>query len=292
MASPALIAAFIGTVPDPLRAGLADDEPAIAAALDRAAAAWPAFGLDTEAFAAHLGGAAARWVSDAGDLARLRADEVGLAYACTRGASDAVTALIDRYRSEVIAVCRWAGADAALAEELWNEILTDVTTPLAAGASGLAGYSGRGSLRGWLRAVAVRRVIRARSRRDAGEVDWDQLPAVADDPLLRQVDARYRGEVEAALREAIDELEPRDKTLLRQHHIFGLSIDKLGAIYGVHRATAARWVATARERVLDGCLARLAARLAVSPAEAGSIIRLVRSRLDVSVGRHLGGDDA
>ena len=41
-------------------------------------------------------------------------------------------------------------------------------------------------------------------------------------------------------------LSAEDRTLLRQQIVDGLSIDAIGAAYGVHRATAARWLNRAR----------------------------------------------
>ncbi len=55
------------------------------------------------------------------------------------------------------------------------------------------------------------------------------------------------------------------------------------------RATAARWVASARQDLLDGTKAQLARELALSGEEVESVIRVVRSRLDLSVERLLRG---
>jgi len=74
---------------------------------------------------------------------------------------------------------------------------------------------------------------------------------------------------------------------MRPDHLDRLTIDDLARIYGVHRATAARWVAAAHEAVLDGCKRALAERLGLSTSELDSIIALVQSQLDISVHRYL-----
>ena len=51
----------------------------------------------------------------------------------------------------------------------------------------------------------------------------------------------------AALREAAAALEPRLRAVLAMHFTEDLSIDQIGAVYAVHRATAARWVQRARD---------------------------------------------
>ena len=68
-------------------------------------------------------------------------------------------------------------------------------------------------------------------------------------------------------------------------------VDELGALLGVHRATAARWVAEAREAVFDQTRRVLRERFGVADADLKSLIQLVRSRLDVSIERALATRD-
>jgi RNA polymerase sigma-70 factor (ECF subfamily) len=56
----------------------------------------------------------------------------------------------------------------------------------------------------------------------------------------------------------------------------------------VHRATAARRVERARELLCDGTRAELAARIGLKGAELDSVMRLVRSNVDLSIARVLG----
>jgi RNA polymerase sigma-70 factor (ECF subfamily) len=75
--------------------------------------------------------------------------------------------------------------------------------------------------------------------------------------------------------------------LLKQHLIYRLTVDQLGALYHLHRATAARRLAKARQALLDGARASLARRLGVPAAELASAMELVASRLEVSIERLL-----
>ena len=133
---------------------------------------------------------------------------------------------------------------------------------------------------------ALVRIARAQNR--ACELE-DELAAAdySDDPMLAELKARYRSELADAFRAALAELVPRDRTLLRYQMIDGLSIDEIGTIYRVHRATAARWLVGIRDKLVDNTRGRLAAKLGVDTQEAASIVRLVQSQLDVSVIRHL-----
>ena len=97
----------------------------------------------------------------------------------------------------------------------------------------------------------------------------------------------YRSEFKAAFVAAIAELTPRARTLLRYHLIDRLSIDKIAAIYDVHRATAARQLAKAKETVIRATQRCLQQRLKLDSDELTSVLRLVEGNVDVSVGRLL-----
>lgn len=62
-----------------------------------------------------------------------------------------------------------------------------------------------------------------------------------------------------------------------------MNIDRIGAVFNVHRATVARWIAAAREGLLERTMARLGERLRLEPADFESLLRVVRSSLDVSL---------
>ncbi len=73
--------------------------------------------------------------------------------------------------------------------------------------------------------------------------------------------------------------------MLRGHFVGGLTIDDLAGRYGVHRATAARWIAAARDRLLVATRRAAAARLESTDAEVDSLMHLVASQLEFSLSR-------
>jgi len=75
--------------------------------------------------------------------------------------------------------------------------------------------------------------------------------------------------------------------VLRQHTLDGQSIDRLAALHGVHRATAARWIDAARGTVLAGTQRELIQRLGLNTSELASVIRLIQSQLELSLLRAL-----
>jgi len=119
-----------------------------------------------------------------------------------------------------------------------------------------------------------------------GRMGQALIEATLSDPELALVKRRLGPAFQAALREAIDGLPPRDRVILRMHLVDGLSIDRIAQPYGVHRATAARWLADVREAILVRVHERLATALGdVESDQLKSLGRLVASQLHLSLAR-------
>src|SRR5262249_42945161 len=97
--------------------------------------------------------------------------------------------------------------------------------------------------------------------------------------------ARYGPAFKRAFQAALAELEPRERTLLRFQYVDDLTVDQIGALYHVHRATAARWVAQARERLGERTRLRLARELGTHDGGLTSILQIIQSHVDVSLVR-------
>ncbi|MCB9559321.1 MAG: hypothetical protein H6708_02805 [Kofleriaceae bacterium] len=289
----ARVACFLAAAPVDARAGLAADAT-LGARLDawiaRGRAAFPTLAVDDDALAAWLGarvGAASPLPPDD----RVPAEDHYLACACAGGADAAVEQLATRHLPRLAPALRHAGlADADLAE-----IEQALVTLLFVGDGGpphITTYAGRGDLHGWLKAIAVRLALRRRDR-DRRHVGDDALADVAAgapgavDPRLAHWQRTAAAELGAAVAAAIATLPVADRTLLRQHHLDGVTLDQLAAHAGVHRATIARRLAAARRTVADRARDDLVRRLGVDPDEVDSVVRLVQSQLDVSLRRHL-----
>jgi RNA polymerase sigma-70 factor (ECF subfamily) len=140
--------------------------------------------------------------------------------------------------------------------------------------------------------AAVRLAIESRRGAAHGNEESDAaLLEAADlgaDPELACVRHMYKEDFAAAFREAMAALSSRERNVLRMSHLDGLSIDQIGAVYRVHRATAARWIARAQETLLLETRQRLVDKLRISETEFESLMVLVRSHLDLSLHRFLG----
>nr|MBA3502513.1 hypothetical protein [Deltaproteobacteria bacterium] len=155
---------------------------------------------------------------------------------------------------------------------------------------GIVRYSGRGDLRAYIRAIAAKLALKRREREHgppAADDPLELVPDATDSPAMRVLKERCRGDLRAAFAVALGELEPRERTLLRQHYLDGLGIDALAPLHRVHRATCARWIDAAREKILRRVKSHLRDALDLPPADLDSAIVLVQSQLDLSLSRHL-----
>jgi RNA polymerase sigma-70 factor (ECF subfamily) len=157
------------------------------------------------------------------------------------------------------------------------------------GSPRLADYAARGPLRAWVAVAAVRTALmmrRAQGRkREVSDDEWaGALSLVATgNPELDLLKHQHAEAFTTALRDAALGLEARLRAVLAMHFTEGLSIDEIGAVYAVHRATAARWVQRAKDELHATTRALLAARLGLTPSEIERVGALVQSQLDVSL---------
>jgi RNA polymerase sigma-70 factor, ECF subfamily len=219
-------------------------------------------------------------------LRAMPAADLFLAAACAAGDEAAVTA----FRDTILPVVRPALAKIGIAQTTIDEAEQRVLVMILVGdpvRPAIATFGGRGRLRSWVRSIAVRTARRlaglADGGADTGPDELDRLTASVHDPELAMLRERYRDQVRTALAEALAGLSERQRNVLRQYYIDGLTIDQLAALYHVDRATTARWVIGARTAVLDGTRDRLRSLLGVTSDEVESILRLVRSQLDLSL---------
>ncbi|HEY1549331.1 MAG TPA: sigma-70 family RNA polymerase sigma factor [Kofleriaceae bacterium] len=249
---------------------------------------WPAVTFDDDALVTFI---AQRLSGDelGQALSAALAADLALAGACVAGEPTAHAAF-DAVLTEVDAAGVAVGATRDLVEEVKQLLRVQLLVPKDGKPPGIGGYRGKGPLRGWVRITATRELIRHKkkqARHAEADRSLDRMIASEIDPQLEALKTEYRVEFAAALREAIDVLTPEDRTLLRQQIVDDMSIDEVGVAFGVHRATAARWLNRARAALVAATHQRLANRLDLPVEQIESVIRLVQSKLDASVIRYL-----
>jgi RNA polymerase sigma-70 factor, ECF subfamily len=226
-----------------------------------------------------------------GEDAELDAQELFLAAACACADPAALAAFEKQYFPAIGAALGRLALDRDDVADIEQQLRIRLFVADDEGLARVVSYAGRGQLGGLVRVAALRaglNRLRAKGRLEpAGGDALEDIPIAGDDPALAQLKAQHRVAFKAAFEEAVATLEPRERSLLDLAVVKGVGIDKVGAIYGVHRATAARWITQARESLAKAVHRTLAAQLGVAKAEVGDLLPLVESQLELSLERLL-----
>jgi RNA polymerase sigma-70 factor (ECF subfamily) len=219
-----------------------------------------------------------------------------LACACAHADPVALAAFHSAFDASIAATLARAHVQGTDPDEMRQQLDVHLFVAEDGDAPRIAEYRGVGSLRTWVRVVASRLLLNAGRRKSArhdtltSQVERELCDV--EDPELDWLKERYRGAFRQALTTALAELPPTDRSLLRLCVVNGLSATGVASIYGVHRATAKRWIARIRRDVLEATRAHLRAHLRVDPDELDSIMGMIGSRLEASVRRCLATDGA
>ncbi len=224
-------------------------------------------------------------------LQHLRVEDLALAMACARGDAPAMAALERRHFDVVDAALARLPDAASRADEIKQQLRDVLFVGTASRGAKIGQYSGRGDLRNWLRITTTRTALNLlkKHRREVELKDevLDNLASPDENQELEFLKGRYRAQFKRAFGAALSSLSSRERNILRYHYLDRLSIDQIGSIHGVHRATAARWLARIRDLLLARTREALMEQLRISRDEFDSIMRLIESRLDASIERHL-----
>ena len=230
-------------------------EHALRRAIDAARAAWPEVHTDDATVLAHLGRALAQGAASTLDewLARDTMSDLYLASACAAGDPAALATFEARYMSQLDAALRRLNFSQNVIDDAKQDVRIAILVGDGARPARISEFTGAGSLIGWLRVVAInaaRRIFRKTGVASPPEdVDFEALLIESQHREPEFIKANYREEFRIAFQAALAKLDSRERALLRQHYILGLTIDQIAAIHGVHRATSARWLEKCRERL-------------------------------------------
>jgi RNA polymerase sigma-70 factor (ECF subfamily) len=277
-------------------------EARLDAALDEPPQTWRREWLARDEFAAEV---AARLDDDDEEIGRwwqhLRPSDLYLACACARGVAGALERFEQLYGAEIARTALRFERPGLPADDLLQLLRAKLfTVPVASGGGApegrprIASYTGQGFLQNWVRVTATRTFIDCcRGNPESPEVPIRNelvavLPEPKGDPELQLLKREHVTHFKASFAEAVAALDSADRLLLKQHLVERLTIDQLGALYHLHRASAARRIAKARDALLLATRIALARRLGVPPERLGSVLELVASRLEASIERLLG----
>jgi RNA polymerase sigma-70 factor, ECF subfamily len=288
-----LTTSFMEQTVSPTQSGSAELATFLRGAHARALERWPGIALSPADFAAHLGAIA----PDEGDLVaalqHVHCDDLFLACACGRG--DKVALRV--FESEVMPRAAMAVARVDGAPQFVDDICGDVRVRLLVSGERppeILRYLGRGPLSHWVQVVAMR-MGTASKRKKRHEIAMD-LPQVVDsilgeDPEIAPFASQLRQPFAEVFAAALADLSRRERNILRLYLIDGVSAETIGKMYNVHRATVARWITKAREKVHSLTRRRLSAAVKLDETSFESVVGMMWSGIDLSLATFLGGDD-
>lgn len=259
--------------------------------LDAAQKAWPSVHLAPERFVAHLARRLPPRV-DLPKLSALHAADLYLACACLEGDRAALAALERGALQGAAGAATRVDASAAFTDEVKQVLRQRLLSP-EDGPPRLMEYAGRAPLRTWLRAAAVRTALNLTRGHEPGAASSEgdealqSLTASRLDPEMDYVQRKYRPQFVACFKEAMEALDPRERTVLRLHLVEGAGVDGIARYYRVHRTTVTRWMATARAQLVANTRRLLTERLNLTGSELESLVRSLGSRLDFNISQVL-----
>lgn len=220
----------------------------------------PNLGVTHEQFSASVNKTVAKYLEPASDtplttdeirefLDNLQAADLFLALACAAGNERAWWEFDQQHRSYMERVARHLAKTEIDASEAVDAVYVELYgTRVVDGerVSKFALYSGRGSLRGWLRTV-IWHVVVDQHRAGHGEVSLDEMTEnigegaahasfaiekrssedVAESELIR---SRYRAATVASLAEAMASLDAHERLLLKYYHVDGLKLREISKL--------------------------------------------------------------
>ena len=291
---------FLEALPEPLQIqahALPDLEERVELFVQQGQTAWPDLHLSSTDFLGYVADlfrqsppkqGLANW------FIRLQAADLFLACGCAQGLAEALAAFEQQYATFLQHVVRSYNSPQHPEEDLLQILREKLFVETPSRPPKIRSYSGQGPLRSWLRITAVRTFldcVRTGAQHKREHTDRDQeflnAPDTQGDLEMEFLKHEYRAQFKEAFPEALEALDSSERNLLRQHFLSGLNIDQIGALYHIHRATAARRLAKAREALLRETRNALMKRLRISSTEFDSLMWLIQSRLEVSLHRLL-----
>lgn len=280
----------------------------------------PNFAVTSECFSKSLNATVAKFADKSDDdlgekevtdfLGQIQADDLFMAIACANGNERAWWEFDQQHRSYMERVARHLARtemDAtdivdAVYEQLYGTRIVDGER-----VSKFATYSGRGSIRGWLRTVIWHSLV-DRHRAGHDEVSLDEMtenigeggahanfaeqPADGDEAMVDQITReRYRKATVTAIRSAFNDLDEHEKLILLYYHVENMKLREISRLVEnedsplrawfqrksaareknpntrIHESTVMRWLEKCYGKVLQSFHDQLRSESGLSDAE-------------------------
>ncbi|MCA9672214.1 MAG: sigma-70 family RNA polymerase sigma factor [Myxococcales bacterium] len=228
------------------------------------------------------------------DEASLRAGDVYLAASCAAWHDEALARFEALYWPRLRSAIGARGLSAAATDEAMQRLREHLFVERQTRRAAIYSYNGRHPLEAWLRVVALRIALallrKTSARREDDDRRLERVLGAERDPELRYLKQRSSAQLKAILADVLAALEPRDRTLLRQRFVHGLSFVEMARIYDVDASRPRRWITRIRDAVREATRQRVMSELQLSPTECESLFRFVDGELDLTISRHLASE--
>ena len=236
-------------------------------------------------------------------ISQINADDYCLALACAKADTEAWEDFVRDYKAFLLATARSHSQSEIEAQELASSAYAELYGLKHSGAelreSKFRSYSGRGSLKGWLRAVLYQMAIdrfreRARLVQPESDIELErqypvlQMRAMSVDPTSSLVDEYYQKPVMDALEEAFGVLDGKDRLLLNYYYFDRLKLREIATLFDVHEATVSRSLKRIHKSVRRTVEMRLRRDFRMSRSEVQECCEQTVRKLDVSLQSFLG----
>ena len=296
----------------------------------------PNFGITSEAFKASITKTLTRFLDASPDtpatenevaefLGQLQADDLFMALACANGNERAWWEFDQQHRAYLERVARHLAKTDVDAQDVIDSVYVELYgTRVVEGArvSKFATYSGRGSLRGWLRTVIWHSLVDMH-RASHDEVSLDEMtetvgegaahatfavaPVGGEDQMIDDIARRrYRTATLASMDSAFASLEPHEKLLLLYYHVEQLKLREIARLVEnessplrgwfqrksqqreknpagrIHESTVMRWLDKSYAKILQTFKSELQSNHGLTPEEVGICLELATDDLGVN----------
>lgn len=190
----------------------------------------------------------------------LHLEEIAIARGCALGRESAWRRFLAQYREQLIRAAVEMTGSAALGEELASALYSELyglTEREGQRWSPLLGYSGRGSLMGWLRAILAQRRV-DQYRKIGRETALDEIEPAA--PPSEQLEPERLEDLRVALKMTLSAASAEERFLLSAYYLDQQTLHEMSRVLRVHVATISRKLKRATGRLRKQLLRTLIAR--------------------------------
>jgi RNA polymerase sigma-70 factor (ECF subfamily) len=225
---------------------------------------------------------------------KLSIDDVYLAYGCLIGIPGAIASFARTYLPRIDEYLRCLPRARLHRDEVQRRLEDLLLLPQNGAPPRIGQYRGRAPLDHFVAAVARNAALTLlrSERRGQHVVDIDRLalPANGTDEPGRYASGLYEAVVRDAVRSSLATLDRRQRTTVRLHLSGGVTFTQIARMLRVHQSTVSRSFDAAMLKLHADVLRQLRTH-GLCDAEIESVIRDVRSHIDLSISRVLRDTD-